>query len=108
MGHEISAAGMLLGQEGISKIAAMGYPTTVTGVRKFVGMTGYFRHFIKNYTRIAKPLTDITGCENAKLKNHPVTLLPDAREAFDHLEEKVHVGPSVGLCRPGEAVLVGN
>ena len=32
LGHEISAAGMLPGQEGIQKIAEMGYPKTVTGV----------------------------------------------------------------------------
>ena len=43
LGHEISAAGMLPGQEGIQKIAEMGYPRTVTGVRKFIGATGYFR-----------------------------------------------------------------
>ena len=39
LGHEISAAGMLPGQEGIQKIAEMG----ITGVRKFIGATGYFR-----------------------------------------------------------------
>ena len=75
LGHEISAAGMLPGQEGIQKIAEMGYPTTVTGIRKFLGATGYFRRFIKNYARIAEPLSVITGCENAKLKNTPMTLM---------------------------------
>ena len=43
LGHEISAAGMLPGQEGIQKIAEMGYPKTVTSVQKFIGATGYFR-----------------------------------------------------------------
>ena len=43
LGHEISTAGMLPGQEGIQKIAEMGYPKTVTGVWKFIGATGYFR-----------------------------------------------------------------
>ena len=61
LGHEISAAGMLPEQEGIKKIAEMGYPTTVTGIRKFLGTTGYFRRFIKNYARIAEPLSVITG-----------------------------------------------
>ena len=50
LGHEISAAGMLPGQEGIQKIAEMGYPKTITGVQKCIGATGYFRLFIKNYT----------------------------------------------------------
>ena len=50
LGHEISAKGMLPGQEGIQKIANMGPPTTVTGIRKFVRAVGYFCHFIKNFS----------------------------------------------------------
>ena len=42
LGHEISAKGMLPGQEGIEKITKMGPPTTVTGIRKFIGAIGYF------------------------------------------------------------------
>ena len=41
LGHKISAAGMLPGQEGIQKIAEMGYPRTVTGVRKFTAKVFY-------------------------------------------------------------------
>ena len=79
LGHEILAKGMLPGQEGIKSIAEMAPPTTVTGVRCFIGATGYFCHFIKNYrTWIAKPLQDLLGCENSKLKNHPVKLMEEA------------------------------
>ena len=45
LGHEISAKGMLPGQEGIQKIANMGPPTTVTGIRKFVGAVGVLPSF---------------------------------------------------------------
>ena len=93
LGHEISAAGMLPGQEGIQKIAEMGYPTTVTGVRKFIGATGYFRRFIKNYARIAELLNNLIGCDNAKLKNHPVTLTPEAKDAFNTLKQKCMTAP---------------
>ena len=98
LGHEISAAGMLPRQEGIKKIAEMGYPTTVTGIRKFLGTTGYFCRFIKNYARIAEPLSVITGCENAKLKNTPVTLTPEAREAFDTLKKKCMTVPVLAFA----------
>ena len=108
LGHEISAAGMLPGQEGIQKIAEMGYPKTVTGVRKFIGATGYFRRFIKNYARITEPLNNLIGCDNAKLKNHPVTLSPEAKDAFNILKTKVYDCTCVGLCRFGEALPVGN
>ena len=93
LGHEISAKGMLPGQEGIQKITNMGPLTTVTGIRKFVGAVGYFCHFIKNFSHIARPLDDLTSCENSKLKNHPVTLMPTALEAFKTLKKKCMTAP---------------
>ena len=98
LGHEISAAGMQPGQEGIQNIAMMGYPTNVTGIRKFLGTTGYFRRFIKHYAHIAEPLTAIMGCENAKLKNTPVTLTPEAKEAFDTLKKKCMTAPVLAFA----------
>ena len=98
VGHEISAAGMLPGQEGIQKIAKMGCPKTVTGVRKFIGATGYFRRFIKNYARIAEPLNNLIGCDNAKLKNHPVTLSPEAKDAFNTLKQKCMTAPVLAFA----------
>ena len=98
LGHEISTAGMLPGQEGIQKIAEMGYPKTVTGVRKFIGATGYFRRFIRNYARIAEPLNNLIGCDNAKLKNHPVTLLPEAKDTFNTLKQKCMMAPVLAFA----------
>ena len=49
-------------------------------------MTGFFRRFIKNYARIAKPLNDILEGEASKLKSEAVTLPPDALEAFEKLK----------------------
>ena len=71
----------------------MGLPTTVTGIRKFIGALGYFRCFIKNFSCIARPLDDLISCENSKLKNHPVTLTPAALEAFETLKKKCMTAP---------------
>ena len=88
LGHEISAKGMLPGQKGIEEIAQMGPPMTYTGVRKLIRTVGYFRHFIKNFARIAKPLNDLLGCGNSKLKNHPVSLTAATEEAFYMMKKK--------------------
>ena len=64
-----------------------------TGIRKFIGAVGYFRHFIKNFVRIAKPLNDLLGCGNSKLKNHPVSLTAAAEEAFHTLKKKCVTAP---------------
>ena len=74
--------GMLPGQKGIEEIAWMGPPMTYTGVRKFIRAVGYFHHFIKNFAPIAKPLNDLLGCGNSKLKNHPILLTAAAEESF--------------------------
>ena len=73
-------------------------PTTVTGIRKFMGAVGYFRHFIKNFSRIARPLDDLTSCENSKLKNHPVTLMPATLEVFETLKKKCMTAPVLAFA----------
>ena len=93
LGHEISAKGMLPGREGIKSIAEMAPPATVTGVRRFIGATGYFRRFIKNFAKIAKPLQDLLGCSNSQLKNHLVMLSEQALAAFHTLKEKCATAP---------------
>ena len=98
LGHEISAKGILPGQKGVKEIAQMGPPTTYTGVRKFIGAVGYFHHFIKNFARIAKPLNDLLGCGNGKLKNHPVSLTAAAEEAFYMLKKKCAMAPVLAFA----------
>ena len=98
LGHEISAKGMLPGEDGIRDITAMAPPMTVTGVRWFIGATGYFRRFIKNFTRIAKPLNDLVGCKNAKLKNHLIVLGQAALEAFETLKKKCVTVPVLAFA----------
>ena len=57
-------------------------------MRKFLGTMGYFRHFIKGYAKIAKPLNDLLQGENSKLKSHLVGLPLDALAAFQELKMK--------------------
>ena len=76
LGHTVSAKGMEPGVDGIKAIVEMAPPRTYTGIRQFLGATGYFRHFIKGYANIAKPLNDLLSGVNSKLKSCFVKLLP--------------------------------
>ena len=69
LGHEISTDGMKPGTLNLEGIAEMAPPANYTEVRCFLGMTGFFRRFIKNYARIAKPLNDILKGEASKMKS---------------------------------------
>ena len=92
---------MLPGQKGVEEIARMGPPMTYTGIRRFIGAIGYFRRFIKNFARIAKPLNDLLGCGNSKLKNHLVSLTAAAEEAFHTLKKKCATAPVLAFAEGG-------
>ena len=76
LGHTISVKGMEPGVEGTKAIAKMAPPRTYTGIRQFLGDTGYFHRFIKGYANIAKPLNNILSGVNSKLKSCFVWLPP--------------------------------
>ena len=93
LGHEISADGMRPGTANLKAIAEMAPPKTYTEIRRFTGMTGFFRRFIKGYAKIAKPLNDLLEGEASKLKNEELELMPEALQAFEDLKKKCMTAP---------------
>ena len=56
-------------------------PQTVYDVRSFLGFVGYYRRFIKNFSKIAKPIREvITGLENQSKRSAKKTLLNGQRQ----------------------------
>ncbi|GBG60679.1 hypothetical protein CBR_g12415 [Chara braunii] len=60
LGHEISAEGLKPDDAKVASIRDWPRPQFVTKMRSFLGMTGYYRTFVKNYSIMAAPLTDLT------------------------------------------------
>ena len=71
----------------------MAPPWNYTEIQRFLSATGFFRHFIKNYARIARPLNDLLEGEASKWKAQPVDLTPEAVEAFNLLKTKCVTAP---------------
>ena len=45
-------------------------PVTITDVRSFLGLTNYYRRFLKGYVKIVKPLNNLISGENMGKKRH--------------------------------------
>ena len=88
LGHKVSEEGLKPREEGLKSIAKMAPLQNYTEIQRFLSTTGFFRHFIKNYARIARPLNNLLEGEASKWKAQPVDLTPEAVEAFNLLKTK--------------------
>lgn len=60
LGHIILNKGIQIDTSKIQGIQDYQTPKNVKDVRRFIGMIGYYRKFIKNFSEISSPLTDLT------------------------------------------------
>ena len=93
LGHKISAAGLEVDQAKIVVIKTLMPPTTVKGIRSFLRHAGFYRRFIKDFSKISKPLCRLLekdakfdfdeSCRSAfeeiksRLVSAPIMLTPD-------------------------------
>jgi hypothetical protein len=57
LGHKVSERGIEVDKPKIEVIEQLSPPTNVKGISSFLGHAGFYRHFIKNFSQIARPLT---------------------------------------------------
>ena len=59
LGHRISARGIEVDRAKIEAIEKLPPPSSVKGIRSFLGHAGFYRRFIKDFSQIAKPLSNL-------------------------------------------------
>jgi hypothetical protein len=59
LGHIISNGGISADPAKVKEIVVWSIPTTVTEIRSFLGLAGYYRRFIEGFSKIAKPMTSL-------------------------------------------------
>jgi hypothetical protein len=90
LGHIVSANGIEVDLDKIALIVNFPRPTTVRGVRSFVGLASYYRRAIRSFAEIVAPLTKLL--KKLEVGAHPVWE-PTCEEAFISLKEKLSTAP---------------
>lgn len=97
LGFEIEQGKIRPGNAKVTAVEQFPIPKSVHNIRQFLGLTGYFRHFIKNYAIIAKPLTNLIK------KTVPWKWDTEENNAFEELRKILVSRPVLNLFDP-EAV----
>jgi hypothetical protein len=120
LGHIISNGGISVDPAKVKEIMAWSIPTTVTEIRSFLGLAGYYRRFIEGFSKIAKPMTSLLEkgrefkwdekCQESfdqlkkRLMSLPVLVMPDILKGFDIYCDACGQGLGCVLMQEGHVI----
>ncbi|GJS77174.1 putative reverse transcriptase domain-containing protein [Tanacetum coccineum] len=100
LGHLIDSQGLHVDPAKIEAIRIWASPTTPTEIRQFLGLAGYYRRFVKGFSKIAKSLTELTQ------KNKKYIWGEDQESAFQLLKQKLCEAPILALPKGNDDFVV--
>ncbi|GJW32035.1 reverse transcriptase domain-containing protein [Tanacetum coccineum] len=89
LGHKGSSAGLEVDKAKINVISKLPPPTNIKGVRSFLGHASFYRRFIKDFSKIARPITKLLE------KDTPFEFNDECQKAFESLKEKLTCAPVI-------------
>ena len=96
LGHIVSADGVECDPDLTKDLLTWKTPTNVKEIQRFLGFSGFYRRYVQDFAKIAKPLHLLTGTVKGKNgKKHPVpwTWETPQQEAFDTLIKRLTEPP---------------
>ncbi|KAK1413557.1 hypothetical protein QVD17_35332 [Tagetes erecta] len=120
LGHVVNKNGIHVDPAKVEAISKWENPKTPTEIRSFLGLAGYYRRFIQDFSRIATPLTSLTRKSvkfewgpkqekafqtlKQKLTNAPILSLPDGVEDFVVYCDASHTGMGCVLMQRNKVI----
>ncbi|GKA46223.1 reverse transcriptase domain-containing protein [Tanacetum coccineum] len=89
LGHKVSSAGLEVNKAKINVISKLSPPTNIKCIRSFLRHAGFYRRFIKDFSKIARPLTKLLE------KDTQFEFNDECESAFELLKEKLTCAPVI-------------
>ena len=89
LGHKISEKGIEVDRAKIEAIEKLSVPTCVKDIRSFLGHAGFYRRFIKDFSKITRPLCTLLG------KDVPFKMDEECIKAFEALKKELISAPII-------------
>ncbi|GJV61754.1 reverse transcriptase domain-containing protein [Tanacetum coccineum] len=87
LGHKISKSRIEVDRAKVDVIAKLPHPTSFKGIRSFIGHVGFYRRFIQDFSKIARPMTHLLE------KDTPFISSKECIKAFNLLKKKLTEAP---------------
>jgi hypothetical protein len=120
LGHVLSENGVAVDPSKVKDVLEWEQPKNVKDIQSFLGLAGYYRRFIENFSKISKPMTELLkkgvpfkwsdACEEAfqilktKLTSTPILAQPDITKGFDVYCDASKIGLRCVLMQEGRVV----
>src|SRR5213083_3820394 len=120
LGNILSAKGVAVDPSKVQEVLDWKSPTSVTEIRSFLGLAGYYRRFIQDFSKITKPMTKLLQKEakfnwtsdyeaafqqlKTLLTTAPVLTQPDVTKLFDVYCDASGTGLGCVLMQEGKVV----
>jgi hypothetical protein len=124
LGHVINQHGIAVDPKNVTAVVEWKRPSSVSEIRSFLGLAGYYRHFLPNFSSITKPLTRLlkkgvlfvwsddceVSCQELKNKlvNAPILALPQSGKCFTVYMDASRIGLGFVLMQEGKVIAYGS